>query len=62
MAATKIGWDWKACPDVEQLEKALGPFGIHVYDDPAYEGADAFGFIFSDKELDDDELMTLAEE
>lgn len=59
---TKIGWDWKSNPSLEELSEALEPFGIFVYENPQCEGTDAFGYIFSDVELDDDELETAAEE
>lgn len=56
MKFTEISWDWKSGPEIEELEAALEPFGIHVYEDPMCEGQDAYGYILSDKPLSKKEL------
>jgi len=61
MPKTMIGWDWKEAPSVEQFQRALEPFGVYVYEDPTSIGSDGYGFIFSDEELSDEELMEVAE-
>jgi hypothetical protein len=48
---TNISWDWKWHPDLGDLRKTLKPFGIHVYEDPIFQGSDTYGFIFSNKKL-----------
>jgi hypothetical protein len=44
---TRIGWDWREQPTAEQLNEALNPFGVHVYEDPIAQGSDAVAFIFT---------------
>jgi len=51
-----IGWDWKGQPSLEELQSALKPFGLYVYDDPTSEGTDWFGYIISNKKLTTAEL------
>jgi hypothetical protein len=54
-----ISWDWKDSPDFDDLNKALWPFGVYVYPDPACEGQDSMGFIFSDKPLSTAEIRAV---
>jgi len=54
-----ISWDWKEAPDFDDLNKALWPFGVYVYPDPACEGQDSTGFIFSDKPLSNAEIRAV---
>ena len=61
MIVTKISWDWKSNPDIEELQQALEPFGISVYENPQSEGSDSFGYIFSETELDEEELEEKSE-
>jgi len=53
---TEIWYDWKESPSVEDLQKALRPFGVFVADDPIFEGQDSHGFLFSDLKLTKAEL------
>jgi len=60
MAATFLGWDWKSRPELDELQDALKPFGLHVYEDPDSEGSDWFGYVISDKALDKAELEAVS--
>ena len=60
--ASFIGWDWKSRPSFEELEEALEEFGIFVYIDPMSEGSDHYGYIFSDEELTDSEVVEKSNE
>jgi hypothetical protein len=60
--STKIGWDWKSSPSFEELQQALEPLDIFVYEDPQTEGTDYCGFILSEGPLDEDELEEVSEE
>lgn len=53
-------FDWKEAASVEELQEALKPFGIHVYDDPMLDGTDSYGFVFSDHKLSKAELNKIA--
>lgn len=55
---SRATWDWKENDDeiLRSLERALEPFGIYVQESFACHGSDAFGFIFSDQELSDEEV------
>ncbi len=59
---TTISWDWKDSPDKKDLQKALKPLGIFVYDNPNFESADAFGFILSKEKLTQKEIEEYAKE
>jgi hypothetical protein len=48
---TKISWDWKTGPSREDLEAALKPFGILVYQDPTLVGSDCFSYILTNEPL-----------
>ncbi len=54
-----LSFDWKEAPDLEKLQKALKPLGIFVYEDPTYEGADAYGYLFCKQELTTAEIKEL---
>ena len=54
-----ISWDWKEAPDFDDLNVALWPFGVYVYPDPACEGQDSTGFIFSDRPLSEMEIRAV---
>lgn len=56
---SQISWDWKDCPDLEDLQDALEPFGIRVYRDPFTEGSDTYGFILSKEPLNKHELRKI---
>ncbi len=43
-------WDWKEEPYYD-LKKILRKFGVYMYDLPACEGTDAYGFLFANKKL-----------
>jgi len=62
MPHAKLSWDWKGQPELDELQEALEPFGVRVYADPACEGSDSFGYIFSSEELTSDELSEISEE
>ena len=53
---TTIFWDWKTCPELDDLQNALQPLGVYVYPHPVCNGHDMYGFIFSGVELSDAEL------
>lgn len=57
-----LGHDWKRGPEMEDLQRALKPFGIQVYEDPSSEGSDWFGYILSDKEMTRAECEQWAED
>ena len=50
---TTIGWD-KRGPSLGDLVRALGPLGVKVYEDLAYQNSSSF--IFSTEELTEAEL------
>lgn len=56
-----LNWDWKESPDLDKLAK-LKDLGVFVYEDPALEGSDSFGFIFSNKELTKKEVKDISDE
>ena len=51
-----IGWDWKSQPFLDDLQEALQPFGLHVYEDPSWEGTDHMQYVISNKKLTAAEL------
>jgi hypothetical protein len=51
-----ITYDWKDSPSLEQLQSALEPFGVLVYEDPSVAGSDSYGFVFSNKKLTNQDL------
>lgn len=51
-------WDWKDQPDLKQLEA----IGVYVYDDPACEGSDCMGYIFSTKKMTKEEVKKYSDE
>lgn len=53
---TTICWDWKSCPEEDELREALEPLGVFVTEHPAFDGTDMFGYIFSKKKLSKEEL------
>lgn len=53
---TQWSWDWRGKPSLKDLQYMLEPFGIHVINHPALEGQDAYGFIFSNRPLTQEEL------
>ena len=57
-----ISWDWKSSPSVDELQRALKPFGINVYKDPQHEGSDSFGYIFSNQNISYDELCEISDD
>jgi hypothetical protein len=59
---SRIGWDWKSGPSAEDLQKALKPFGLRVYNDLNCEGSDCFAFIISDTALSKKALYKISEE
>lgn len=59
---TRASWDWKQPPDLSKLRQALEPLGIYVYEDPFWDGSDAFGFIFSQIALDQDDVDRIGAE
>lgn len=58
----KLSWDWKDQPDTDELKKKLKELGVHVYEDPEYEGSDQIAFIFSNVELTKEELESTSED
>lgn len=52
----KISFSWKKQISFLELSKNLKDFGIHVYEDPAYEGNDSFGLIFTNEPMTKEEL------
>ena len=59
---TKLSWDWKSSPSVEELRRALGPLGVNVYENPTFAGSDSYGFIFSKEPLSKAELRSIGDE
>jgi hypothetical protein len=59
---TKIGWDHKSAPYLEQLQGALAPFGVNVYADPSTEHSDWCGFILSSEPLSEELLYVVIEQ
>lgn len=57
-----VSWDWKESADLNDLEKVAKFLGGHVYEDPATEGSDSYGFIFSKEPLTAEELRTTSED
>jgi len=57
-----LGHDWKRGPELSDLQSALKPFGIFVYEDPSSEGSDWFGYILSNQEMTRPECEKLAED
>jgi hypothetical protein len=55
LVKTAMAWDWKDAPTEEDLNELLAPFGVTVTSHPAYEDGDAYAFIFSNRELTDEE-------
>lgn len=58
---TALYLDYKEPPTLDQLKAALGPFGIHVYEDPTQQFTDTFGYIFSNMALTDEKIKELCE-
>lgn len=59
---TSVSYDWKETPTKESLRKALEQFGVHVYDNPACEGSDSYGFVFSGAPMTKGDLEKWAED
>lgn len=59
---TRASWDYKESPDLEKLRAALGPLGIHVYEDPFWKDSDQYGFIFSRDELGKEQLAAIGKD
>lgn len=57
LEVAEIGWDWKNSPDLDELRESLAPFGLYVYDDPAWEGTDYTSYLISNRELTSKELQ-----
>jgi hypothetical protein len=57
---TGINWDGQSSPEFEDLQKALKPFRIFVYEDPDFEGSDMYGYIFSDRKLTRKDLKKMS--
>jgi hypothetical protein len=62
MPYSKLSWDWKGSPELEDLQDALAPFGVRVYEDPALDGTDSFGYVFSSEPLSRDRLKEISTE
>ena len=58
---TEISWDWRSSPDFEELQEALEPLGVFVFEDPGTEGSDQYGYIFSNENLTKEELEEIGE-
>lgn len=61
MTISKISWDWKESPTLDELNKSLNKLGVFVYEDPSLDGSDSLGYIFSNKKLTDKELNEISE-
>lgn len=46
----------------DQLEKALKKMGIYMYDTPSAKDMDVYGYVFSKKELSEDDLKAIDED
>jgi hypothetical protein len=59
-----IAFDWKESTEsvAEQLKPLLKEFGVYVYDNPATEGSDEVGLLFSDHELTRDQINEICED
>jgi hypothetical protein len=56
-----ISWDWKEQAELRHLEKVAKLLGGYVYEDPALEGSDSYGFIFSKEPLTKEELKKVSD-
>lgn len=58
---TELCWDFKSRPELEELQEALEPLGVFVFEDPYTEGSDSLGYIFSNENLTEEELEEIGE-
>lgn len=54
-----ISFDWKDSPEVEDIQEALKPFGVFVYENPTFEADDCYCVIFTRRELNEEQLAGL---
>jgi len=54
-----ISWDWKESPSEQDLKRIAEFFGGYVYSDPALEGSDCYGYIFSKTPLTPEQLKQI---
>lgn len=60
---TRLSWRSKSNPYLVDLQLALKPFGIYVYQNPAHhKNADLCSFILSDEPLSGWDLQALVSE
>lgn len=59
---TRLFYDWKDAPTLDDLRDALEPLGVYVYEDPAFAGTDTYGFLFSREPLGSDAIAAASEE
>lgn len=59
---SKVFWDWKTGPTLNDLKVALEPFGLHIVPNPAMDGSDSYGYFISDEVLTEREVDHLAED
>lgn len=53
-------WDYLEHP-YDDLREILSHFGVYMYPDPAYEGTNTFGFIFSNRVLKPSDLKEISD-
>lgn len=54
--------DWKETDNlITSLIETMRYFGLYVYDDPKLVGTDSFGYIISNIELTEDEILEESE-
>lgn len=55
-----VSADWKDTDElINGFKDSITHFGLFVYDDPAMEGSDQFGFVVSKVQLTDEQLEKL---
>lgn len=59
---TELGWSWNLRPDLEDLKEALAPFGLHVYEDPQWDGTSYTNYLIASEPLSAEELEARKEE
>lgn len=60
---TKLEWDRPTGPALAELQKALRPLGLYVYEDPAFQGEEIVtGFVLSKDPLSKEALNEIMED
>ncbi len=59
---TRLSWDWRGRPSLRKFQEALGPLGVHVYEDPLQGCDDEYAYVFSKTALNREELQACSAE